>query len=100
MDTTTSPRISADDDCGAATSSWASGHPAGPGGEAASANGLERPAHLAKSEKVAPVTLPPAMAGPYPPAFEKDVVRWMPVFVPLLGLGIALLTGLMWMVVG
>lgn len=35
----------------------------------------------------------------YPPAFDRDTMRWIPLIVPLLGFFIAVLTGLMWMVI-
>ena len=105
MDATISPRTSADGDCYAVTSSCgaASGRPDGAAGVAnvvALGKGLARSGNIAESPKTAPVALPQAMSGPYPPAFDRDVMRWMPVIVPLLGVSTALLTGLMWMVVG
>lgn len=36
----------------------------------------------------------------YPPAFDPEVMRWVPLVVPLLGGCMVLLTGLMWSVVG
>lgn len=32
----------------------------------------------------------------YPPAFDRDTMRWMPLVIPLLGFFTAVLTGLMW----
>lgn len=55
---------------------------------------------IAESQRTAPVTLSPASETLYPPAFDRDVIRWIPVVVPLLGGFMVLLTGLMWSVVG
>lgn len=48
----------------------------------------------------APNSVPPAMAQEYPLAVDPDLIRWIPVYVPLMGLLLVLLTGVMWAVVG
>lgn len=54
-----------------------------------------------KPEKIhASTHVPAATVQPYPPAFDRDVMRWIPVIVPLLGVAMVLLTGAMWTVVG
>ncbi len=45
----------------------------------------------------APTAVAPALAQAYPPAFDRDFIRVIPVLVPLLGVMMVLLTGLMWM---
>lgn len=48
----------------------------------------------------APKSVPAAAAQEYPSTFDPDLIRWIPVYVPVLGLVMVLLTGAMWMVVG
>lgn len=54
----------------------------------------------AEPQELAPGELAQVMADPYPPAFDGGVMRWVPVVVPLMGVFLVLLTGLMWTVVG
>jgi hypothetical protein len=53
---------------------------------------------LTASEGNAEASTP--ISQPYPPAFDRDTMRWMPLVIPLLGFSTVVLTGLMWMVVG
>ena len=55
---------------------------------------------IAATPRPAPVELSQATASSYQPAFAADVMRWVPVVVPLLGVFMVLLTGAMWSVVG
>ena len=57
---------------------------------------LELFEELAEMPKTSPVALSQDMAILYPPAFDLDVVRWVPVIIPLLGVCMVLLTGAMW----
>lgn len=58
------------------------------GNDATSGNG-RAPAHGSANDS-APTS------ESYPPAFDRDTIRWMPLVIPLLGFFTAVLTGLMW----
>ena len=47
-----------------------------------------------------PLVLPQAMSESYPPQFDQEFMRWMPLVVPLMGFFTALITGVMWTLVG
>lgn len=95
MDMSVSLRTFADEDRYAVTShrNAPSGRPGGATGEVADFKDRH-----ARSESIAEA--PKANLEPYPQAFDRDTMRWMPLIVPLLGFFTAVLTGLMWMVVG
>ena len=60
------------------------------------ANRARRRGDIAETPKISPMAIPQAMSGAYPAALDQDVMRWMPVIIPLLGVAMVLLTGLMW----
>lgn len=95
MDMTDSLRIFAADDRQSLAShcNAPSGRPDGAAGKAVTlGSGLAPPEDN--------VQAPGPISQPYPPAFDRDTMRWMPLVIPLLGFFTVVLTGLMWMVVG
>jgi hypothetical protein len=58
------------------------------GNDATSGNELAPPEGSAKDSK--------PTSESYPPAFDRETMRWMPLVIPLLGFFTAVLTGLMW----
>lgn len=60
------------------------------------ANHARKRGDIAETPKSASAEPPQAASDGYPSAFDQDVMRWVPVVIPLLGVAMVLLTGLMW----
>lgn len=60
-------------------------------------NGLELE-QITEMPRAPAMTPCQAIETSHPPAFDKDFMRWLPFVLPLIGVALVLLTGLMWKV--
>lgn len=54
----------------------------------------------AGTQKTEPMVLLKAMPRSYPPEFDQEFMRWVPLVIPPMGFFTVLITGIMWTLVG